>query len=299
MSRRRPFPWSVRLNDTGLMLPGELIGRKIQSMANAIPNSQEYGSGESLHRTVRRLPGPPPGHGRGVAAQPRAEPLPRRPQRLDLRAVAGEGPPLPLADAPGRRGPRPGLRRREARGRAGGGGLRPLGAPRPPAGGRQRGGAGGVAGRGGGLRPRERRALLARRGRRRGQPVRGGAHGPDGRPGGAVALRRGHLDRGARPGPLPVPHRRPPDAGVGQPGQPVQRRPHGGRELDGRDRGGGRHRRHQRPGRGQRGAGGLLPAPGGCSPSTGTAPATTSSRACAGRPPWTTWTPRGAKRPPG
>ena len=205
--------------------------------------------GGPLPRAQRRAPGPPPGHGGRLPALARAEQVPPRPQHLGLRAVAGEGPPVPLADAPGVRwGAGPGAVRGEARRRRRG--LRPLRALRAAPGGRQRGGAGGVAGRGQRhLRPRERGALLARRGGLLGQPVRGGAHGTHGRPGGAVALRRGHLDQGPRPGAVPDPHRRPPDPGLGQPDLAVLGRPDGGGELDGRDPRGGRQRRHHRAGR--------------------------------------------------
>lgn len=43
-SRRKPWPWSLRLNGTGLLVADELVAKQVQSMGNAVPNSQEYGN---------------------------------------------------------------------------------------------------------------------------------------------------------------------------------------------------------------------------------------------------------------
>jgi hypothetical protein len=66
-SRRKPFPWSLRLNGVGLMVADELVGRQVQSMANSIPNSQEYGT-EDLY-TERSAPFRGPLLGMGEAHQ--------------------------------------------------------------------------------------------------------------------------------------------------------------------------------------------------------------------------------------
>ena len=64
-SRRKPYPWSVRLNETGLMVPGEMIGRSVRSMANALPNDQEYGSDDIYTQRSAAFRGPLLGMGEG------------------------------------------------------------------------------------------------------------------------------------------------------------------------------------------------------------------------------------------
>jgi len=72
-SRRRPWPWDARLqigeppdeSDVGLVIPDELVGKSVQSMANAVPNSQEYGTSDLYRERSAAFRGPLLGYGEG------------------------------------------------------------------------------------------------------------------------------------------------------------------------------------------------------------------------------------------
>ena len=64
-SRRKPYPWSVRLNEVGLMIPGELVGRKIQSMAPPCPTPRSTARTTSTLRRSAPFRGPLLGMGDG------------------------------------------------------------------------------------------------------------------------------------------------------------------------------------------------------------------------------------------
>lgn len=48
-SRRAPWPYSLKINGVGVRVKGDIVGRKVQSLAGVVPTSAEYGT-EDLYR---------------------------------------------------------------------------------------------------------------------------------------------------------------------------------------------------------------------------------------------------------
>lgn len=77
-SRRKPYPWDARLRvgtppdeaDVGLLIADALVAKNVQSMAAAVPNSQEYGQSDLYRERSAAFQGPLLGYGEGSQRGP-------------------------------------------------------------------------------------------------------------------------------------------------------------------------------------------------------------------------------------